>query len=616
MDKEERSKITWVPSPPPVLDGIKDIELDCETTGLKWWDGDKPIGIAIRLPNGQTQYIPWGHKGGGNLDEKVVKRWAQRELRGKRITNLNTKFDIHQLLNWGINLEEQGCEVSDVGHYAALLDDHRRRFSLEILSQDYLKEGKEKGIDASKMAEYHAGEVDLYARQDVHLVGRLKNIMWPMLEAEELQRVRSLEDRMIFPTVEMERNGSPLNGELLEKWSFETKQSMLRTMYDIHRDHGIKFDCKKKDFINVFKQLDLIIEVTPGGQNYSFTDAILKKHAEYELIQLVRRVMRLKDLRSKFIEVYKKNRWVDGRIGYSLHQLRNDEGGTVSGRYSSSKLDKNTGINIQQVMAVEKQIDKYGDEYIVRDLFVPAVGQWLSADAAQIEYRLFAHFSNSKDILKAYEEDPTRSFHILVWDMLKPFKADILYKPVKNLNFAKIYGAGLDKISDMLGLPRAESDKFVAIYDKRFPEATSLLNKAANKAKRTGFVKTILGRRSRFPEQKRLHKALNAVIQGSAADIMKQKHIELHEERKKTGFIMRLTNHDEVCGDSPDEACTNMVKEILNKQSFSELKVPILWDVVTGTSWGDCGREEEVGRAQDHVDTVKDKTRGGRDGRD
>ena len=138
----------WSPPEPPSLDGIDRIELDCETNGLRWWDGDLPIGIGIGTPDGIYRYLPWGHAG-GNLSEETVKRWAQRELRNKQIFNLNIKFDNHHLYRWGVDLEAQGCTISDVGHRAALLDDHRRHFDLEALSQDLLGKGKLKNVQYS-----------------------------------------------------------------------------------------------------------------------------------------------------------------------------------------------------------------------------------------------------------------------------------------------------------------------------------------------------------------------------------------------------------------------------------------------------------------------------------
>ena len=119
---------TWRPSAPPDLSAFDEIELDCETTGLDRFD-DRPVGLAIGTPKG-TQYLPFAHRGGQNLDEAVVKRWAERELRGKRIRNLNTKFDLHQMASWGVDLRAQGNTYHDVAHSAALLDDHRKAFDL------------------------------------------------------------------------------------------------------------------------------------------------------------------------------------------------------------------------------------------------------------------------------------------------------------------------------------------------------------------------------------------------------------------------------------------------------------------------------------------------------
>src|SRR6266851_1824839 len=124
---------TWEPDTPPSLDGIHEIALNFETTGLKWFDQDRPIALSLGLPDGRSFYLPWGHRGGGNLSEDMVKHWAQRELRCKLIVNINTRFDVHMARVWGVDLESQGNEVSDVSHYAALLDDHRQHLSLDSL---------------------------------------------------------------------------------------------------------------------------------------------------------------------------------------------------------------------------------------------------------------------------------------------------------------------------------------------------------------------------------------------------------------------------------------------------------------------------------------------------
>ena len=145
------------------------------------------------------------------------------------------------------------------------------------------------------------------------------------------------------------------------------------------------------------------------------------------------------------------------------------------------------------------------------------------------------------------------------------------------------------------------------IYAREIPEVQTMIRQASHQAmphcdefwckqgddlhrlfKHQGFVQTITGRRSRFPNGNRIHKALNAIIQGTAADIMKQKLVELHANRKDTGFLLRYTVHDEVDGDARTPETKKKVQEILDTQSFPSIQIPILWDVGTGPNWKDC----------------------------
>jgi DNA polymerase-1 len=125
------------------------------------------------------------------------------------------------------------------------------------------------------------------------------------------------------------------------------------------------------------------------------------------------------------------------------------------------------------------------------------------------------------------------------------------------------------------------------IYRRVVPGADDVLKQAKDQAETEGFVTTILGRRTRFKDGNRSHKAVNAIIQGTAADIMKQKLVEVHAARKDTGFLLRFTVHDEVDGDVPNIEAAKKVEDILNFQSFP-LRIPILWDVATGRNWKEC----------------------------
>lgn len=852
---------TWHAQEPPSLDGIDHIILNFETTGVDWAKGDRPIGVTIGTPDGLLKrYLPFAHRGGGNLDEATVIRYLQREVRNKHIDNINTRFDVHMGRNIDVDFEAQGCTVSDIQHYAALLDDHRKKFALDVLAKDYLGGIEVPRVDERYMASYAPHEVAPRAEYQVQLIAELRNVLWPLLDKEDLQRVRQLEDDVIYPVVEMERNAAPIDMPLLEKWCAETEQIHSDLLLKVSQAVGFSVNPDSSaDWQRLFAHLglphtevtdsacrdcrttwnDISITACPqcrssnvrNGQP-SFTDKVLKA-TDHPHVQMARKAGKLASLRSKFLVAYREVIGDDHLLRYALHQLRVDEHGTVRGRFSAS--DK----NIQQVMNRDTHMESFGSEdFFIRRLFIPASGLYFAADAAQIEFRLFAHFSESRRLLDRYAADPTVSFHRIAEAMIKPFKSDIPYTKIKSMNFlcvtedtpilthdlrwvpasslragdqllafdenqreiagragarrwrianiigsttqlaecyeitlengdvlratgdhlwitkgwheknrwrrtdqlntdlsnrlmkvvdvwsedntkeagwlagffdgegnasvsgsqltvhqnygdlllycaslldakgystnapdnfkstsscvqisltgvvsdrlkflgeirprrllknfvahldgrmfqAKthvritgvkpiglqrvavietdvrtyiangyashncIYGGGKGHLAEYLDLSQKISDQFYEIYHKAFPEVRSLSRQVGDAAKANGFVTSLLGRRARFPDSKFAYKALNAVIQPSAADIFKQKVVEVHRERKQTGFVMRMPVHDELCGDVPDAEGARMVSEILNRQSFP-LKVPILWEGKTGANWAEC----------------------------
>ena len=216
-----------------------------------------------------------------------------------------------------------------------------------------------------------------------------------------------------------------------------------------------------------------------------------------------------------------------GIIRYNLNQLRSDSLGTVSGRFSSSD------INIQQVFADDHQ-EGVVAELPIRELFLPEQGKrWVSADASQVEFRLFAHCSKDAGLIKAYKENPLTDFHQEVAN-LTGLKRGL----AKNLNFGRLYGMGLEKMVRFMQaaqpeLEREAIEEMYKSYDKLFPAAKRLAADASKTAQERGWVKTYLGRRRRFSAERSSHAALNAIIQGTAADLMKLKLLELYDTRKE-----------------------------------------------------------------------------------
>jgi DNA polymerase-1 len=620
----------WEPDEPPVLDGVTELAYDTETTGLRWWAGDRVLGRSVAWWEGdrvRSAYLPTGHRGGGNLDAAVVLRWEREQLRGKHLDGLNTKFDVHTSRASGTDLVALGCTFGDVGHNAGILDDHRSHFNLESVARDVLGEGKVTGLDASRMSDYPAWMVAEYARRDAELVLRIKAKQMPLIRSQGLERVYTLENAVIPVTVEMERNSAPIDTEKLARWVKESERRLNQLHLQIAAEAGHAVNPDSRDhMVRLFRERGIVShELTESGAP-SFSDVVLAKAAQTDpVLALVRQAAHLADLRTKFLLPYYRDS-KDGFLRYSLSQLRcdRDEGGqqgTVSGRFSSSQPVKGFGANIQQVLAVSKQLRlhchlceaewgrrKVGEQtrvhraehpeaFLVRELFVPRSGLLVAADAKQIELRVFAHLSGSDRLAKIYADDPETDFHAVVGDMVAAYRPDFERKRIKNLSFCALFGGGYKKMAKMMDVDEGKAREMKRVYDKAFPEVSQTLKRAMEVAEARGYVKTILGRRTRFLQGckcgacatfgPRFHKALNGAVQGGAADLNKLKMVELYDAREELGLTLRMTVHDEAVGDVPDEEAARAVGEVLQRQAV-ELRVPILWDVATGQNWAEC----------------------------
>lgn len=643
----------WQPDALPELHGETDLRVDFETNGLQWWAGEAPVGIAWKFAkSGRRGYSAFGHQGGGNVcDKAAASRWLDN-LRDVHIENANTKFDLHMSrAGMGVDLtDRRGNTFGDVAHRAALLDDHRFRFGLDQLAKDFLNTDAGKMDlqlrDKGNLWRLPAWEVAPYAVHDVELVDQLVNVTNPEIDKQDLRRVLTLEEQIIPVVVEMEKNGCFLDMDLLAQWTAAARTEYHAAMHRIYRAVGFHLSSpdSSKDIAKLFKALSIPITAftgsfdKQGNPKPSFTKDVLQR-IDHPTIKDLVLAGELADLDSKYLGKYSDTVRADGWIRFNLHQLRvgkseDDKKGTVSGRFSSAGDDYG-GFNVQQVVSPKKQADKHWcEKYIVRNLFKPQHGVWLAVDADQIEYRIFAHFSNSAEILAKYNEDVSRysdaearrlkvgrytDYHDIVQEVLKRGKPDIKRKHTKITNFCKLFGAAeikfaltLEMISEAQATQlfekyapgkwtrakfgerqeaiRAEPCLQEALqvydtYDRMFPDAKSTLDLAKHTARDRGYVFTIMGRRARFPGKQRTHSALNRIVQGTAADINKKMLIEVYNRREELGLTMRMTVHDEVDADLADPAMLPQVEELFNTQLIP-LRVPILWSAEIGPSWG------------------------------
>jgi DNA polymerase-1 len=360
----------------------------------------------------------------------------------------------------------------------------------------------------------------------------------------------------------------------------------------------------------------------------SYDEDYLKK-ITHPMIQKGHRVKRLLGLKTRYMDKWDKAR-IQDILYYSLHQLRSgeDDHGTVVGRYSAT-------MNMHQVYKVENQIKKLGvGGYIIREWFIPDDGfEMFTCDGSQLQFRLFAHLSQDKDLIRAYHEGYERwmqggkdvDFHQMVADLFHLSRQE-----AKTNNFALVMGMGRQSMAEGVNLgcncqsetywkwkgskdtfnefddnenhasdcPAREANVMADKYEAQFPAGPKTMEYVVKFAKNKGFVPTLLGRRRRYAEYEmrngftqktRFYKSLASWLQGSEADVVKSKLLRVYNERHNLGIHkLRIVKHDELTGDKDkDPKYRERFREVFNIQEIP-CRVPITWSYETGANWRAC----------------------------
>ena len=611
----------WVtPSEFPDLSHEDEIAIDLETrdenmktlgTGWARRDGEI-VGIAVAAGSFKG-YYPVNHQGGGNLPRSKVFKWIQEVLKTDAAKIMhNAQYD----LGW---IRSMGWEVKgpiiDTMVTAALVDENRRSYSLNNLSIEMLGEMKsetelkeeaaQRGLDAkAELWKMPAMAVGFYAEQDAVLTLKLWHHLKTFVKKEQLQTIWNTEMELLPILIKMREVGIRIDldkAEILKK-QFKTLESSLIT--EIKKLSGIAVDIwAARSVAKAFDAVGIKYDLTEKSKAPSFTTNWLTNN-EHPLAKLIREAREVNKLHSTFIDSFLRFSH-KGRIHAEINQLRSDTGGTVSGRLSYSNP------NLQQIPARNKEYGK-----LIRGLFLPEEGcKWGSFDYSQQEPRLVVHYAATTDkklgglagadvLIKAYREDDA-DFHQVVADM-----ANIPRTQAKTINLGIFYGMGQAKLAKQLGITVEEAKAILAEYNSKVPFVKQLANRVQKQASETGAVKTIGGRKCRFnlyePKSYGLflaltekeyimehgslssarramtYKALNRLIQGSAADQVKIAMVNCY----KAGHIPMLQIHDELCFNIESE---NDEKNIINVMENSvELEVPNKVDVSIGDNWGEA----------------------------
>tara|TARA_R100000935_G_scaffold58635_1_gene96688 strand:+ start:782 stop:2650 length:1869 start_codon:yes stop_codon:yes gene_type:complete len=604
---------SWsVPDIFPQFSETETVAIDLETydphlmtCGPGWATGrGYVVGIGVAT-EGWKGYFPIRHKGGGNLDEALVIRWLTKMLSSVKrdVIFHNSLYDVGWLRREGVEVKGR---ILDTIVAAPLVNENRYSYSLDNLGEFYCDEKKDESLlqnaalsfgvnPKSEMYKLHSKYVGPYGEQDAALTLKLWNKLKIEIAEQNLEPILDMECRLIPLLLEMRWRGVRVDEEKADTISKQLSLQEQKIMVEIKRQYGAEVNLwANASLQGIFEKNKIWYPRTEKGMA-SFQKQWLEGH-EHPLPQLIVRARKLNKARTTFIDKMIKDHCFNGRIHAEAHAMRNDRGGTVSGRFSYSNP------NLQQVPARDPEIGN-----LIRSLFIPEEGcQWGVFDYSQQEPRLTVHYADqmnltgSQNAVKLYTEE-NADFHQIVADM-----ANIPRKQAKTINLGLSYGMGKEKLIKELGLDDTEAESLFQQYHEKVPFIRALQDQCARVAMDRGYIKTFAGRRCRFDlwesryertlplplkeaqekygdnlKRSYTYKALNRLIQGSAADMTKLAMLGLWEE----GIVPHLQVHDEVDISIENTEQANTVARIM--ENCVELAVPLLVDMELGTSWGE-----------------------------
>jgi DNA polymerase I-like protein with 3'-5' exonuclease and polymerase domains len=561
------------------------------------------VGIAVAV-EGWSGYFPIAHEGGGNMDRALVLDWFE-ELLNNTSTKIfhNAMYDVSWIRSLGFHINGG---IIDTMIAASLIDENRWSFTLDSVGKDYIGMRKNEKLlqDAAKdfgvnpkaeMWKLPAPFVGEYAEKDAEITLKLWHALQHEISKQDLWDVFNLETNLFPCLVDMKFQGVRVDVQKAMSVKAQLQETEKNLLQDINKLAG--FDVEIWAAASIAKAFDgqkIPYDRTEKGAP-SFTKNFLATHPA-ELPKLINEAREINKANTTFIDTILKHEH-NGRIHAEINQIRSDQGGTVTGRFSYNSP------NLQQIPARHKHLGP-----LIRSLFIPEEGhKWGCFDYSQQEPRILVHFASlmrlegTGTIVDEYRSG-SADFHQMIADM-----AGIERKQAKTINLGIMYGMGKNKLMAELGLMKDAAEKLLKTYHQKAPFVKMLSEAVARRADDSGKIRTIGGRLCHFdmwephgfgikkplphaealrehgPGIKRAftYKALNKLIQGSAADMTKLSMLALYRE----GVIPHIQIHDEldISISSPEKA----QKIIDVMEQAVELQVPNKVDYEKGDNWGD-----------------------------
>ena len=586
----------------------KDPDLKSKGSGAIQGHGEI-VGIAVAT-EGWKGYYPIAHEGGGNIDRRTVLEWFKKVCATDSYKIFhNAMYDVCWIKAYGIPINGH---IMDTMVMSSLIDENRLSYTLNSISFEYLREVKDEkalkeaaeswGIDPKKeLYKLPAMYVGNYAEKDAELTLELFKALSREIQRKNLVEIFDLETQLFPCLIDMKFKGVRVDIErahmLKQQLSKQEEELLLAVKKETGEDVQI---WAARSIAKAFDKLSLPYARTEKTDSPSFTKNFLSTH-EHPMVKNIAKAREINKAHTTFIDTILKHQH-RGRIHADINPIRSDQGGTVTGRFSYSNP------NLQQIPARNKDLGP-----MIRSLFLPEENcKWGCFDYSQQEPRLVVHYAATtepisfdqsvRDIVEKFRDDSV-DFHQTVADM-----ANISRTQAKTINLGLFYGMGKTKLQAELGLnTKQEAEDLFYQYHENVPFVRDLMNYTSRHAQSAGSIGTLLGRRCRFtkwePNRFGMHKpmdfveaertygrghirraftykALNKLIQGSAADMTKKAMLDLYQE----GIIPHIQIHDELDISVESDSMAKRIIEIM--ENAVSLAVPNKVDYESGDTWG------------------------------
>ena len=571
--------------------------IDTETTSLDYLEAEI-VGISLAVQAGEAVYVPLAHNYLGvpsQLPREQVLAALKPLLENPQHLKVghHLKYDAHILANYGIELHGIAFDTLLESY---VLNSTATSHSLNALASQYLQvetitfeDIAGKGKKQLTFNQIHLDKAAAYAAADADITLQLHQKLWPQLQ--QFPQVQQIFTEVEMPLISIlkriERHGVLIDAALLHEQSIRLTQRLQTLEQSVYELAGIEFNLNSPKQLQtiLFDRLKLpVLQKTPHHDPSTAVEVLEELATDYPLPQLILEYRQLSKLKSTYTDALPRQiNPRTRRIHTSYHQAV-----VVTGRLSSSQP------NLQNIPIRTPEGRR------IRQAFIAPPGyQLLAADYSQIELRIMAHLSGDQGLLEAFTSGQDIHRHTAADIFAVPIEAVTIdqRRQAKAINFGLMYGMQAFGLAKQLGIQRNEAQTYIKTYFTRYPAVKTYLEQVRNKAKQSGYIETVLGRRlfipdihSRNPQRRQYaeRSAINAPMQGTAADLIKMAMLKIDHwiQTQHPDIKMIMQVHDELVFEVAEAALAEAQAVIIAAMSqVAQLQVPLVVDVGIGMNW-------------------------------